>query len=216
MRKRAIRLRHFMCIFAFLDRVALPGGSVLYFLGQRVRHRHSFTIVRVLDDPTHSERNLSRRRYFHRHLIRCPTDPARFYFQPRPNILDRLVYDFQRINRIRTFARLLNCCVNNPLRERFLAALHHSGDEPGHRRTPISGIDVLFLFVNSPSSRHSRSSYSNYFFSAAASFGAAFGAAALAAPPPAVAPPFGRFAPYLERPRRRPSTPSASSVPRTM
>ena len=32
----------------------------------------------------------------------------------------------------------------------------------------------------------------------------------------ASAPGFGRFAPYLERLRRRPSTPRASSVPRTI
>src|SRR5207237_8497760 len=104
-------------------------------------------------------------------------------------------------------SRYLNRTFHDFFRERLLAALHHSRDEPRHRRTPIPGIHVLFLFVNSPSSRHCRSSYSNYFFSAAASFGAAFGAASLAAPPPAVAPPFGRFAPSSERPRRRPPTP---------
>src|SRR5438876_149069 len=78
-------------------------------------------------------------------------------------------------------------------------------------RVPLSGIDVLLFFVNSPPPRHCRSSVSNVDCFYFASAGAAF-----AAPPPPAAPPFGRFAPYLERPRRRPSTPSASRVPRTM
>ena len=147
--------------------------------------------------------------YFHRHLIGRAADTTRFHFQARPNILQRLVYNFERIDRIRAFARFINRRVNNPLRQRFLAALHHRGNQARHRRTPIAGIDVLFLFVNFPPSRHCRSSFQNYFFSPRA-FGAAFAAASLAAPP------FGRFAPYLERLRRRPSTPSASSVPRTM
>src|SRR5256885_331436 len=86
----------------------------------------------------------------------------------------------------------------------------------GERRTPVTGIDALFLFVNSLPSRHCRSFVSKiYIFS---SFGAASfaPAAGFAPPPPPPAPPFGRFAPYLERLRRRPSTPNESSVPRTM
>ncbi len=55
MSKRAIRLRHFVRVFAFLDRVALAGGSVLDFLGERLSHRHSFARVGVLHDPTHGE-----------------------------------------------------------------------------------------------------------------------------------------------------------------
>src|SRR6266571_7560028 len=58
MRKRAIRLRHFVCVFAFLDRVALTGGCVLDLVGQRLGHRHAFASVRVLNDPAGGERNL--------------------------------------------------------------------------------------------------------------------------------------------------------------
>src|SRR5260370_40397195 len=55
MGKRAVRLRHFMCVFAFFDRVALTGGSVLDFLRESLRHRHPFARVGVLHDPTHGE-----------------------------------------------------------------------------------------------------------------------------------------------------------------
>src|SRR6266550_5181637 len=206
MGKRAVRLRHFVCVFAFLDRIALTGGRVLNLLRERVGHSHSFTIVRVLDDPAGREGNLTGRRHFHGHLISRATDTTRFYFQPRTNILDRLVYNFQWIDRIRTFARFVDRRVHNPFRERFLATLHNGRNEALHGGTPVAGIDALLLFVNSPPSRHCRSSIENYFFSAAASFAA----------PPRPPPPFGRFAPYLERLRRRPSTPRLSSVPRTM
>src|ERR1700736_4940753 len=52
MRKRAVRLRHFVCVFAFLDRVPLPRGGVLDFSRERFRHWHAFTRVGVLNDPT--------------------------------------------------------------------------------------------------------------------------------------------------------------------
>src|SRR6266513_3267790 len=55
MGKRTVRLRHFVRVFAFLYCVALPGGCVLNFLGQRLRHRHPFARICVLDNPTHGE-----------------------------------------------------------------------------------------------------------------------------------------------------------------
>src|SRR6266576_4292662 len=192
MRKRAVRLRHFMCVFAFLDRITLTGGRVFAVLRERVRHSHSFTIVGVLNYPASREGNLTRRRHFHGHLISRATDATRFYFQPRTNILDRLVYNFQRIDRIRTFARFVDRRVHNPFRERFLATLHNGRNEALHGGTPVAGIDALLLFVNSPPSRHCRSFYPKLFLfgrsllrcapSAAAaafrSFRAIFGAAA--------------------------------------
>src|SRR5260370_9574947 len=110
-------------------------------------------------------------------------------------------------------ALLFNSAVGNVMGERFLAALHRRGNEPSYLRTPVTGIDTLLFFVNPFPSRHCRSFVSKiYFFS---SFGAAsFAAAAGFAPPPPPAPPFGRFAPYLERLRRRPSTPRLSTAPR--
>src|SRR5438874_13654736 len=64
MGKRAVRLRHFVCVFAFLDCVALTGSGVLNFMGQCLRHRHAFTSVGVLNDPTHGERDLAGRWHF--------------------------------------------------------------------------------------------------------------------------------------------------------
>src|SRR6266536_362766 len=64
MRKRAVRLRHLVCVFAFLDRIALTGGRVFDFLREGVGHSHSFTIVRVLNDPAGRDFTSSRGRTF--------------------------------------------------------------------------------------------------------------------------------------------------------
>src|SRR5947208_8846120 len=80
MRKSPVGLRHFVRVLAFLDRVALTGGGVFDFLRQRVGHRHAFAPVSVLHDPTRGERDLPRRRNFHRHLISRAADATRFYF----------------------------------------------------------------------------------------------------------------------------------------
>src|SRR4029077_5978266 len=76
-----------------------------------------------------------------------------------------LVDNFERIDRIGSFARFIDRGVDNALGERFLAAFHHRGDEPRDGRTPIAGIDALLLFVNSLPSRHCRSSVSKFTFS---------------------------------------------------
>src|SRR5882724_1410620 len=163
MRKRAVCLRHFVCVFAFLDRTPLAAGGVFDFLRQRVRHSHSLTIVRVLDDPAGREGDLTRSRHFHGHLISRPTDTTRFYFQPRANVFDRLVYNFQWIDRVRPFARFVDRRVDDPFRERFLATLHDRSNETLYSRTPIAGIDARLLFVNFPPSRHCRSFYPKLF-----------------------------------------------------
>src|SRR5260370_33146748 len=51
MRKRAVRLRHFMRVFAFLDRVALTCRCVLDFLGGRLRHRHAPPTAALSNSP---------------------------------------------------------------------------------------------------------------------------------------------------------------------
>src|SRR5436309_816704 len=86
MGKRAVRLRHFMGVFAFLNCVALTGSRVLNFVGQRLGHRHAFASVGVLHNPTHGERDLTGRWYFQWHLISGATNATRFYFQARPNV----------------------------------------------------------------------------------------------------------------------------------
>src|SRR5260370_8108578 len=52
MGKRAVRLRHFMRVFAFLDRVALTCGCVLDFLSERLRHPLPLPSAPLSDDPT--------------------------------------------------------------------------------------------------------------------------------------------------------------------
>src|SRR5205814_2341839 len=76
MSEGAVCLRHLMSVVALLDRVALTRSRVFQFSCERLSHRHAATTVGILDDPAHRERDLARRRYFHRHLIGGATDPA--------------------------------------------------------------------------------------------------------------------------------------------
>src|SRR5437763_3029337 len=48
MRKRAVGLRHFVSVFAFLNCVALSGGGVFNLVCQCLRHRWAAAIVGVL------------------------------------------------------------------------------------------------------------------------------------------------------------------------
>src|SRR5947209_8828740 len=52
MSEGAVRLRHLMRVFAFFDRVALPGGGVFDLGGQGLGHRHAFAGVGVHHDTT--------------------------------------------------------------------------------------------------------------------------------------------------------------------
>src|ERR1700745_1997580 len=74
MRERSIRLRHLMCVLALLDRVALTRSGIFDLMRERLGHGLAAATVRVLHDPAHGQRNLSRRRNFHRHLIGCATN----------------------------------------------------------------------------------------------------------------------------------------------
>src|SRR2546423_10191710 len=123
MSEGAVCLRHLVSVVALLDRVALSGSRVFEFGRQRIGHRHAAAAVGVLNDPAHRERNLARRRYFHRHLIGGATDSAGFYFEARTDILPSPVDDLERINRVRTLARFIDRGINDPLPERPPAAL---------------------------------------------------------------------------------------------
>ena len=72
----------------------------------------------------------------------------------RAHILQRLIHHFERIDRIGSFARLVNGGVNNPLGERLLAALHHGGNQPGHRGAAVAGVDLFLFLVGSTTTRH--------------------------------------------------------------
>src|SRR5438874_953622 len=193
MRKSTVGLRHFTCVFALFDRIPLSRRRVLDFLGQCFRHRLTGPIIGILHDPTHRERDLTSRRHFLRHLICRPTDASRFHFQARTHVIQCLVQNFERIDRIRSFARFINRGINNTLSERFLPALHHRRNQPRDGRASVARVHFLLFLVNFAPSRH------GYFFAPPL--------AAAASAPPA----FGRFAPYFERLRRRPSTPRESS-----
>src|ERR1043166_7912798 len=154
MSEGAVGLGHFVGVVALLDRVALASRGVFQLGGERLGHGHATAVIGVLHDPAHGERNLARRRDFHRHLIGGATDAAGLYFKTGTHIFERLVDDFERINRVRAFARFIDRGVDDPFRERLLASLHHGGNEARDRWTAVTRVELLLFFVNFPPPRH--------------------------------------------------------------
>jgi len=70
------------------------------------------------------------------------------------HVVDRLGQNFERIHRIRPGARLLDRRINNPLRERLLAALHDRADQASHDGAAITAIQLLFLMNNATTTGH--------------------------------------------------------------
>src|SRR5437660_5969199 len=67
--ERAVSLSHLMSVFAFLDGVALAVRRVANLIGKRLRHRGATTIVGILNDPPHRQRDLPCWWHFHRDLV---------------------------------------------------------------------------------------------------------------------------------------------------
>jgi hypothetical protein len=74
--------------------------------------------------------------YFNRYLIRRATYAARFHFQNRRDISNRL---FKYLNRITLgpFFDQLQRIVYNPDRGAFLAAMHHAVDKHSHMHVVV-------------------------------------------------------------------------------
>src|SRR3954447_10533050 len=97
--ERAVGLRHFVSVFALFDCVSLAVSRVPDFVGERIRHGHSAAIIGIGNNPAHGQRDLPGGWHFHRDLISGAADATRLDLEPRPNVLQRLVKNFEWINR---------------------------------------------------------------------------------------------------------------------
>jgi hypothetical protein len=76
MSKGAVCLRHLVSVVALLDRVALAGAASLISARALRPSAWPRRLSAYCNDPAHRERNLTRRRHFHRHLVGGATNPA--------------------------------------------------------------------------------------------------------------------------------------------
>src|SRR5581483_6445447 len=113
MRKRAVRLRHFVSVVALLDCVALSGRRVSEFRRERVLHRYVFAILRKTDTPAHCECDLAARRDLHRDLISRTADATRVRFEAWLYVIERLVQRLERIDNIAAFAGFFDRGIYN-------------------------------------------------------------------------------------------------------
>src|SRR5215472_1076106 len=129
MREGLVRLRHLVCLFALLHRGASPGRRVDDFSGELLPHRLFTALVRVLDEPAHAERRPALRADFDRNLERRTTDAPRLHFDPRFDVLERLLEHRERVLAAAFLRDDRERAVADALRGRLLAALHQRVDE---------------------------------------------------------------------------------------
>src|ERR1700723_1990008 len=194
MRERLVRFRHAVHVFFLLHRSAARILRVDQLIRKLVGHRLAAALTRILEQPANRQRLTPERIHFHRNLIVRAANAPRLHFEQRLHVFDRFLENLQRIV-VGLFADLIHRAVKHPLRRRLLAIPHHRADELLNNVAGVDRIDRLRTLDDLCFAWHCSLSLLNSYFAAAA---------------------FGRFAPYFERPCLRPSTPAASSVPRTM
>src|SRR5919107_4102685 len=190
-REGLVGLGHAVRVVLLLDGVAAVVGGVEHLAGEAVDHRLLAAGAGRAHDPAYCERAAALLRDLDGHLIGRAADAARLDLDRGPYVLNRALEHLQGVF-AGLVADLRQRAVEDALGGGLLAAPHQAVDELGHKRAVVDRVGQHVASVNNSSSRHSRSSEWSYFLPLAA---------------PAAAPPFGRFAPYFERPCLRSLTP---------
>src|SRR5215213_9936458 len=204
-REGLVRLCHAVRVVLLLDGVAAVVGGVEHLAGEAVDHRLLAAGAGGAHDPADGETASALLRDLDGHLVGRAAHAARLDLDRGAHVLDGALEHLQGVF-ARLVADLRQRAVEDALGRRLLAAPHQAVDELRHQRAVVDRVGQHVASVNNSSSRHSRSSVWSYRLPPLAP--------PLAAP--AATPPFGRLAPYFERPCLRSLTPTESSVPRMM
>src|SRR5262249_26196381 len=153
-------------------------------------------------DPAHRERRPTRSPDLARHLIVGAADAPRADLDHRLHLIERAAEHPDRVL-LGALADQIEGAVEDPLDDALLATRHHAVDELGDEPIVELGIGEDVPAFDFAFARHSDAPETTR-------------RRALAPLPrrSSPTPHFGRFAPYLERLRRRSCTPIESSVPR--
>jgi hypothetical protein len=150
----AVGLSHLMNVVAFPNRAALVVGGVLDFVGEGDVHWSAFAVASVVDQPAHGERLGAFRGDFKRDLVGGTTDAAGFHLDAGLGIFDGTGDDFERIDRIDALVGAIDGGIDNPLRERALAGMHHLADEVTDERAVVAGVATVGLGKDSLAAWH--------------------------------------------------------------
>src|SRR5262249_36941524 len=159
--------------------------------------------ARVLDEPTHGERQAALRSDLDRHLVRGAADAARPHFDLRLHLIQRALEDAERLL-LGALADEDEGIVQDALRHAPLPVVHHAVDELRHQQIVVLRIGEYFSTLDFAFAWHGLTPR------------VVGPARDRSPPPPPPVPYFGRLAPYFDRPCRRSCTPIESSVPRMM
>src|SRR5207249_6669410 len=139
MRERPVGFRHLVCVFLLLYRLALALRCQDQLGGEALGHRLLFAQPAVQNQPAHRQRGAALGPHFHRHLIRGAADPPRFHLQRRLHVRERLL-EHVHAGLSRALLDHVHRLIEDPLRQRLLAALHQVVEKLRDRLTVIPRI----------------------------------------------------------------------------
>jgi len=169
---------------------------------QPVRERLARAAPRRTQQPAHGQRIATSRRHLYGHLVGRPTHAPRLDLDHRTRIADGLLKHLEWLPSGASLY-LLKSVIHQPCGRALFASLHDDVDKRRQLAARITSIRANVPASGPIASRHSRSSSDT-----TCSCGAI--------PRLGAETHLGFFVPYCDRPRARPSTPEASSAPRTM
>src|SRR5438093_6731776 len=154
MSERLVRFGHAVRVLALLHRAAAKVRRVHELVGQLLLHRLAVAArPRVADQPPDAEREAAVGVHFHRHLIVAAADAARFHFEARLDVVDRLLESLDGI-----IAGLLfddvEAFIQDALGRAPLAIVHHAVDELADERALIERVRCNITLWNLSASWH--------------------------------------------------------------
>src|SRR5690625_18048 len=139
--ERLVGLGHLVGVLALLHAAAETVRGVEELVHQPLRHRLLAALAGVLDDPAKREGGRAAGADLHGNLVRRATDAATAYLEARLDVVERTL---ERDDGVR--AGLLACAfergVDDPLGDLLLAVHQDLGDQLGHQRAAVDGVDL--------------------------------------------------------------------------
>lgn len=139
MGERTVRLCHPVRIFFTLNSSSFSFACCEQLSSQLFCHSLTAPLTGELNQPLHTDRNLTLGRDFSRDLEGCTTDTAAAYLHLRHCVIQRLLPKSVLIL-IRTLFHQVHCVIENLEGSSFFALQHHIVDELGHHRILVTRV----------------------------------------------------------------------------
>src|ERR1700733_657981 len=138
-RESLVRFRHAVHVFFLLHCSAASVCGVHNFFRQLFRHGLARARPQIKHQPVNRQRLPPERIHFHRNLVVRAAHASRLHFQRRLAVLNGLLEQLERVV-IRLLRHLVHGVVENRLRRRALAVVHHARNKLLHQVAVIHRI----------------------------------------------------------------------------